>query len=72
MDAHISPVSTGSISLPKSSPQKRMPPCRETLAAAIRSEPNWRALGRQFDLSDVGVRKLAQRYGLLDMYYESR
>jgi integrase/recombinase XerD len=72
MDAHISPVSTGSISLPKSLPQQRMPPCRETLAAAIRTEPNWRALGRQFDLSDVGVRKLAQRYGLLEEYQTAR
>lgn len=70
--AHISPVSTGAISLPTPEPSKPPTPCRDTLASAIASNPNWRALGKQFQLSDVGVRKLAQRYGLIDIYYGFR
>ncbi len=72
MDAHVSPISTGSIALPESLPRQRRPPCREELMAAIQAKPNWRALGRQFGLSDVGIRKLADRYGLLDIYQTAR
>jgi len=71
LDLHTSPVATGEVQTP-CYPDVKHPPKRDELLAALRENPNWRALGKMFDLSDSGVRKLAKRYGLLDEYYQSR
>jgi site-specific recombinase XerD len=68
---HTSPVATGMVQTPVNiEPQTVIQ--REELLESIRSTPNWRSLGRQYGLSDSGIRKLAKRYDLLEDYYQAR
>lgn len=73
LEAHTSALAAGVVMLPDvSDGQIQHPPTREELRQAILANPNWVQLGMQFGLSDQGVRKLANRYGLLAEYYAAR
>lgn len=71
LEAHTSVFVTGHVQIPTELPTKRLP-TKDELQYAIQIKPNWTALGKQFGISDVGVRKLANRYNLLDVYYQVR
>lgn len=73
IESHTSVMATGEVDFerPKGM-RKRLPPTKFLLSLAIEKQPNWCELGRQFRMSDVGVRKLAIRYELLEHYYASR
>lgn len=70
IQSHTSVFATGSVDLPTLNlPKVRKTPTKFILSLAIQETPSWRALGKQFEMSDVGIRKLAKRYDLLDVYY---
>jgi len=72
LSAHTSVFTTGEVSASPQPLPRRRQPTREELLTAIRKSPNWLALGRLFAMSDVGVRKMACRYQLLEEYYAAR
>jgi len=71
IQAHTSVLSRGDVLLPSSGNAARQRPTKYLLKLAIQEQPNWRELGRRYQMTDAGVRKMAKRYGLLDVYYES-
>ena len=72
LKVHTSMLATGQVSPPASIQSRRQPPSKFLLQLAIQEKPNWRGLDKQFQMSDVGIRKLAKRYELLDLYYDVR
>lgn len=73
IESHTSLLTDHIVTVPDLSAVKsRRSPTKEELAQAIINDPNWTHLGQRFDLSDVGVRKLAIRHGLLDLFYERK
>jgi integrase/recombinase XerD len=68
---HTSVLASGDVVAPQKL-KGRPRPNPEELQSAIHAQPNWRVLGRQFGMSDVGIRKLAERYGLLGEYFKLR
>lgn len=71
LDAHTSVFVTGHVQVPAIQ-QARQLPTKDELRTAIQTTPNWIALGKQFGMSDVGVRKLATRLDVLDIYYQAK
>gem|GEM_PF-3991560 len=72
IQAHTSVISRGDVLLPIRSQAPAVRPTKYLLKLAIQERPNWRELGRQFQMTDTGVRKMAKRYGLLDVYYAAQ
>lgn len=73
IEAHTSILAAGDVPVPDVDRLARpAPPSREELQTALMEMPNWVYLGKRFGLSDQGVRKLAKRYDLLELYYQRR
>lgn len=73
IEAHTSVLADLSVRMPVVTRSVRpQPPTEKELRQAIVEDPVWRNLGRKFNRSDVWVRKLAIRYGLLDLFHEER
>ena len=72
MSAHTSLIVSGQVTPPAIPTSTRSRPTPEELLVAIHETPNWCALGERFGMSDRGVRKMAERYGLLQEYYRQR
>lgn len=72
LKVHTSMLATGQVSPPTINQPRRQTPSKFLLQLAIQEKPNWRGLAEQFQMSDVGIRKLAKKYELLDIYYAAR
>lgn len=72
LQMHTSLLATGQVTPPSVPLPSRPTPSKFLLRLAIQERPNWRSLGQQFHMSDVGIRKLAKKYELLETYHEAR